>query len=184
MRTNSLILVFVFLTALSAGAQKFITKTGYIKFYSDASLEKIAAHNRQVNCALDAATGDFIFRVLMKSFEFEKALMQEHFNENYVESDKYPNATFLGKITNIKDIILTKDGTYNANVEGKLTIHGVTNNVKEKGTFEVRQGKLIGKAKFNIVVADYKITIPGTVGNNISKTVEITVDVTLDKANM
>ena len=184
MRTNSLILAFIFLTALSAGAQKFITKTGYIKFYSDAPLEKIAAHNRQVNCALDATTGDFIFRVLMKSFEFEKALMQEHFNENYVESDKYPNATFLGKITNIKDINLTKDGTYDANVEGKLTIHGVTNNVKEMGTFEVKQGKLVGKAKFNIVVADYKITITGTVGSNISKTVEVTVDVSLDKANM
>jgi hypothetical protein len=184
MRTIPFILVFIVVTTLTAGAQKFITKTGYIRFYSEAPLEKIAAHNRQVNCALDASTGDFIFRVLMKSFEFEKALMQEHFNENYVESDKYPNATFLGKITNIKDINLTKDGTYDANVEGKLTIHGVTNNVKEKGTFEVRQGKLVGKAKFNVALADYKISIPGTVVNNISKTVEVTVEVALDKANM
>lgn len=184
MRNNLLIFVFVIVTVFSAGAQKFITKTGYIKFYSDAPLEKIEAHNHQVNSALDATTGDFIFRVLMKSFEFEKALMQEHFNENYIESDKFPNATFLGKVTNIKDINLAKDGTYEAAVEGKLTIHGVTNNVKEKGTFEVKQGKLACKAKFNIAIADYKITIPGAVGRNISKIVEVTVDVTLDKANL
>ena len=184
MRSYSIILVLVFMTAISAGAQKYITKTGYIKFYSDSPLEKIEAHNRQVNSALDIATGGFVFKVLMKSFEFEKALMQEHFNENYVESDKYPNATFVGKVTNIKNLDLAKDGTYSVNVEGKLTLHGVTKDISEKGTFEVKQGKLTGKSKFNIAVADYKITIPGNVGNNISKTIEVTVDITLDKANM
>jgi polyisoprenoid-binding protein YceI len=137
-----------------------------------------------VNSALDMATGGFVFKVLLKSFEFEKALMQEHFNENYVESDKYPNATFVGKVTNIKDINLGKEGIYEATVEGKLTLHGITKDMKEKGTFEVKQEKLIGRARFNLVLADYKITIPGTVGNNISKTIEITVDVNLDKANM
>jgi polyisoprenoid-binding protein YceI len=172
------------MTAISAGAQKYITKTGYIKFYSDSPLEKIEGHNRQVNSALDIATGGFVFKVLMKSVEFEKALMQEHFNENYVESDKYPSATFVGKVTNIKDVNISKDGIYDANVEGKLTIHGITKDIKEKGTFEMKQGKLTGKSKFNIAVADYKITIPGNVGNNISKTIEVTIDITLDKANM
>ena len=111
-------------------AQRFITKTGFIKFYSDSPLEKIEAHNRQVNAAMDASTGDFVFRVLIKSFEFEKALMQEHFNENYLESDKFPNATFLGKVTNIKEINSAREGNYDALVEGKLTIHGVTQAVK------------------------------------------------------
>jgi polyisoprenoid-binding protein YceI len=184
MRTYSIILTLVFIATISANAQKFITKTGHIKFHSDAPLEKIEANNRQVNSALDLATGGFVFKVLMKSFEFEKALMQEHFNENYVESDKFPDAKFVGKVTNIKDINLEKDGVYDANVEGKLTMHGVTKDIAEKGTFEVKQGKLIGKAKFNLSVADFKITIPGNVGNNISKTVEVTVDITLDKANM
>jgi hypothetical protein len=184
MRTNLTILIFVLMTAISANGQKFITKTGHIRFYSDAPLEKIEANNRQVNSALDMATGGFVFKVLLKSFEFEKALMQEHFNENYVESDKYPNATFVGKVTNIKDINLGKEGIYEATVEGKLTLHGITKDMKEKGTFEVKQEKLIGRARFNLVLADYKITIPGTVGNNISKTIEITVDVNLDKANM
>jgi polyisoprenoid-binding protein YceI len=179
-----MIVSLVFITSFTAGAQKFITKTGHIKFYSDGRLEKIEAHNRQVNSMFDYATGGFVFKVLMKSFEFEKALMQEHFNENYVESDKYPNATFIGKVTNVKEVNLEKDGLYDVNVEGKLTMHGVTKDVKEKGTFEVKQGKIIGKAKFNLLVADFNITIPGNVGNNISKTIEVTVDITLDKANM
>ncbi|MEI7663576.1 MAG: YceI family protein [Bacteroidota bacterium] len=142
------------------------------------------AHNNQVNSVLDAATGDFVFKVLLKSFEFEKALMQEHFNENYVESDKYPNSLFVGKVTNIKDVNFSKDGSYDVVVDGKLTLHACTNNVRTKGTFEVKQGKVIGKATFIIALADYKITIPGAVVNNISKTVDITVDVTLDKANL
>ena len=88
---------------LEVSAQRYITKNGHIKFYSETPMETIEANNHQVNSALDIATGDFVFKVLMKSFEFEKALMQEHFNENYVESDKYPNATFKGKVLNISE---------------------------------------------------------------------------------
>ncbi|MDP1621622.1 MAG: YceI family protein [Bacteroidales bacterium] len=184
MRITIIFFIIALLSTISADAQKFITKTGYIKFYSDAPLEKIEAHNRQVNSALDFTTGGFVFKVLMKSFEFEKALMQEHFNENYVDSDKFPSATFVGTVTNIKDVNLSQDGIYDINVDGKLTMHGVTREIHEKGTFEVKQEKLLGKAKFNLVVADYKITIPGNVGNNISNTVEVTVEITLEKANL
>jgi polyisoprenoid-binding protein YceI len=184
MRIHSIILGLLLITTISGSAQKFITKTGHIKFYSDAPLEKIEANNRQVNSALDIATGNFVFKVLMKSFEFEKALMQEHFNENYAESDKYPDAKFVGKVTNINDLNVGKDGVYNADVAGKLTMHGVTKDITEKGTFEVKQGKITGKAKFNLTIADFKINIPGNVGKNISKTIEVTVDVTLDKANL
>jgi len=179
---NSIIIIVILLGGLFVNAQKFMTKTGQIRFYSEAPLEKIEARNRQVNAALDATTGDFVFKVLMKSFIFEKALMEEHFNENYVASDKFPSAKFLGKITNIKEVDLEKDGVYPVSVEGKLTLHGATNTIKEKGTLEVKQGKIVGKAKFNILLADYKIDIPQAVGKNISKTVEITVDVTLEKA--
>ena len=183
MKIKTIIISIFFLIPGFLFAQKYITKTGHIKFYSDAPLEKIEAHNRQVNSALDLGTGDFVFRVLMKSFEFEKALMQEHFNENYVESDKFPSATFLGKIVNISEVNAAEDGTYPVNIEGKLTIHGVTNLIKETGTLEIKQGKISGKSKFNILVSDYKISIPGAVVKNVSKTVEITVDITLDKAS-
>ncbi len=182
---RKLILVILCLTAAATAAysQMFVTKTGHIKFYSEGEIEKIEAHNHQVNAALNAASGDFVFRVLMKSFEFEKALMQEHFNENYVESDNFPNATFLGKITNIKDVNVAKDGIYEAQVEGKLTIHGVTQTIKTNGSFEVKAGKLEGKSKFSILLSDYGVKIPGAVTRNISKTTEISVDVNLEKIN-
>jgi len=161
-------------------SQKFVTKNGHIRFYSKAPLEDIEAHNRQVNAALDQSTGDFVFKVLIKSFEFEKALMQEHFNENYMESGKYPNSTFKGKITNLKDINFSKNGDYQAKVEGELTIHGITRPVSTTGTFTIKDGKIQGKSKFNVKLADYDIKIPKAVVNNISETIEIMVDVMLD----
>jgi polyisoprenoid-binding protein YceI len=165
----------------SVQAQKYITKNGHIRFFSSTSVEDIEAHNRQVNSALDQQTGDFVFKVLMKSFQFEKALMQEHFNENYVESDKFPNASFVGKVLNIKDIDFAKNGSYNATVEGELTIKGVTKKVAEKGTFEVKDGKVTGKSTFNVLLSDYDIKIPNTVASNISKSIQIDVDVNLEK---
>ena len=171
----------VLLFALTAGAQKYITKTGFIRFYSDAPLEKIEAMNRQVFAAVDISSGEFAFKVLMKSFKFEKALMQEHFNDNYVESDKFPNAEFRGKISNPGSVNFGKDGTYNATVEGKLTIHGISRDVRHAGTVEVSSGKILAKSKFTILLSDYGIDIPAAVGRNISNTVEITVDVVLDK---
>jgi len=177
---STLILIFT-LAIGTAQAQKFITKTGHVRFFSSTPMEDIEAHNRQVNSALDQQTGDFVFRLLMKSFQFEKALMQEHFNENYVESDKFPNATFTGKVTNIKDIDFAKNGVYNVMVEGDLTIKGVTKKVSEKGTFEVKDGKVIGKSTFNVLVEDYGIKIPGAVAKNIAKSIQIDVDVNLEK---
>lgn len=177
-----LIISMITLLGLQLQAQKYLTKTGNIRFFSDAPLEKIEAVNKQINAAFDAATGDLVFKVLMKSFNFEKALMQEHFNENYVESDKYPNSTFTGKVTNLSTIDFQKPGKYPAEVDGKLTLHGVTQQVKAKGTFDVSQGKIVAHSKFTIQLPDYKIDIPGAVIKNISKTIEITVDVTLNQA--
>ena len=176
------LLSIVFILLATAGySQKYITKNGYIKFYSETPVETIEAHNRQVNSALDIATGDFVFKVLIKSFEFEKALMQEHFNENYMESDKMPDATFTGKITNLAAIDFTKDGKYEATIEGDLKIHGVTKKVTEKGTFEVSGGKITGKSVFMVHLADYKIKIPNTVVNNIAEDIQVTVEVNLEQ---
>lgn len=159
--------------------QKFITKNGHVWFYSEAPLETIEAHNKQANAALDITTGDFVFKILMKSFIFEKALMQEHFNENYVESDKFPNATFIGRVANLDEIRFTKPGTYTAVVEGELTIHGVTNPVAAEGIFEVSKDMILGKTKFQLAIADYDISIPGAVAGKIADVVDINVDVKL-----
>lgn len=164
-----------------AQAQKYITKTGHIRFFSTTPMEDIEAHNRQVNAAIDAQTGDIVFKALMKSFQFQKALMQEHFNENFVESDKYPNATFKGKVTNIKDVDFTKNGKYDVTIEGDLTIKDVTKKIAEKGTLEVNGDKVTGLSTFYVQVADYNIKVPGTVAANIAKSIRVDVDVNLVK---
>ncbi|PKP30353.1 MAG: YceI family protein [Bacteroidetes bacterium HGW-Bacteroidetes-16] len=179
---KKLVLLLIFsLTFFQYGnAQRYLTKNGQISFFSDGPLEKIEAQNNQVNSVLDVKSGDFVFKVLMKSFLFEKALMQEHFNENYVESDQFPNATFVGKITNPEAIDFTKPGTYDAILEGKLSIHGVTKQVKEQGTFQVSTEAIVGKSVFIIKLADYNISIPGAVAGKIAEEIEIRVDVRLD----
>jgi polyisoprenoid-binding protein YceI len=181
MKKFSLILVIILLTSSLVSAQKYMTKGGTIRFSSDTPMEKIDAVNRQVNSALDLATGNFVFKVLVRGFEFEKALMQEHFNENYMESEKFPNSTFNGKITNIKDVNLAKDGLYKVVAEGDLFMHGVTNKVKVNGTLEVKEGKILGVATFNVAPKDYNITIPAAVIKNISEAIKVDVNITLDK---
>jgi hypothetical protein len=178
---KTLLFATIILLTTNSFAQKYITKNGHIRFFSETPMETIDAHNKQVNCALDSQSGDFVFKVLMKSFEFEKALMQEHFNENYAESDRYPNAMFKGKVTNLADIDFTVDGEYQAVIEGDLTIHGVTNKVKHNGTFTVKGGTIKGLAVFNVKPADYKIRIPSAVSKKIAESLEVTVDVKLDK---
>jgi polyisoprenoid-binding protein YceI len=180
MRTFVTIIAAFLMFGNIAQAQKFMTKNGNISFFSSMPMENIEAHNKQVNSAIDSKTGDFVVKVLIKSFEFEKALMQEHFNENYMESDKFPNATLSGKIKNIADIDFAKDGIYPADVEAKLTIHGVTKDVAEKGTITVKGGKVNAVSTFNVTLADYGIEIPNTVVNNISKTIQVKVDLNLE----
>lgn len=169
----------MFLTFVQAQG-KIYTKTGTINFDATADLEKIAATNKKVTAVIDTKSGAMEFAVLMKSFEFEKALMEEHFNENYVESDTYPKATFKGTISNLSDIKFTTDGTYTANVTGNLTMHGVTKPVTTTGTFTVKNGKVTAKSTFKVLLSDYNITIPSLVAANISKEATITVDLALE----
>lgn len=171
-------LSFIFLLSFlffAANAQKYMTKNGYIGFYSHTAMEDIKGDNNQVASVLDISTGEMVFQVLIKSFHFDKALMEEHFNENYMESEKIPKSTFKGKITNLALIDFTKNGKYDVTVEGDLNIHNVTNKVTEKGTIEVVSGGINASSSFNIVPEDYKINIPGVVRDNIAKNLELTV---------
>ncbi len=166
-----------------AMAQKYMTRTGKISFDATAakSPENIVAVNNEVACIVDGATGDIVFQVPVKSFKFEKALMQEHFNENYVESDKYPKAEFKGTVTNMKDVQPGKDGTYNVTVSGKLTMHGVTKDVSSPGTVTVKGGNMMLSSKFKVKLADYKIDVPSMVTDKVGKEAMITVDCSLVK---
>src|SRR5437764_825671 len=129
------ILFLILLTDLKA--QFYYTKSARISFYSKAPLENIEALNKTAGCILNTKTGSIQFVVLIKGFEFPKALMQEHFNENYLESNKYPNGLFKGMITNNSEIDYGKPGTYPAKVKGELTIHGVTNEIETSGTISI-----------------------------------------------
>lgn len=177
MNKSVLLMGVVFVISLtSLNAQKFFTREGKIAFFSDTPLEKIEAHNNSATSVIDLETGRMEFAVLIKAFQFEKALMQEHFNENYMESDKFPKAVFKGQITNMDEIDLTKEGEYAVMVEGDLTIHGVTQPVQTEGTIKVEEGQMKANSSFTVLVADYEIEIPGVVRDNIAKAVRIDVE--------
>lgn len=167
-------------TVSSQAQGKFITKTGKINFYSSAALEDINATNKSVIGVLDSQTGDVQFAALIKGFEFKKALMQEHFNKNYMESDKYPKAEFKGQLSDNSAVNYTTNGSYNVTVKGKLTIHGVTKDVELPATIVVKDGKLSATSSFNVAVADYNITIPKIYRDNIAKTIKVTLECALD----
>jgi polyisoprenoid-binding protein YceI len=164
---------------LQVSAQKFMTRSGKISFFSTTPIENIEAFNNEVAAAVNTATSDVVFQVPVKSFKFEKQLMQEHFNESYMESDKFPKAEFKGKM-NATD--LSKDGTYKTVVNGKLTIHGVTKDVQIPGTIIVKGAELTLNAKFNVATADYNIQIPSVAKGKIANQIEVTINSVLKKA--
>lgn len=176
----------IILMVLAAGwvvsgisAQKFFTREGKVSFFSKAPTENIEAHNQKVLTVLDAATGRMEFSVLIKAFQFEKALMQEHFNENYLESSKFPKATFKGAIVNAAEVNFQKDGAYPVKVKGDLTIHGQTRPIEADGTITVKGDQISTSSSFNVTVADYGISIPAVVRDNIAKTVRVDVSADL-----
>ncbi len=160
---------------LPAFAQRYMSRTGRVSFFSATPVENIEAINNEAACALDPATGALQFILPVKSFKFEKELMQEHFNENYMESSKYPKAEFKGKIVNPGAVNLKKDGTYNVQAAGKMTIHGVTRDVTIPGTFIVKNGTIATDSKFTVRCADYGIKIPSVVASKIAEEIKVTV---------
>ena len=184
MKNLTLTLVFsLSVVQLSFSQDKYFTRTGHISFFSEAALENIEAHNHQGTCILNSENGEIALSVLMKGFEFEKALMQEHFNENYVESHKYPKSTFKGKIVNFDRENMRGNGKYHVSVEGELTIHGETNTVTSEGTLEISDGTITAQTSFPVTVKDYNIKIPKTVVNNIAEVVEVSVELELKPYN-
>lgn len=178
---KNIVTILIVLLAVSAQAQKVFTKNGSINFNSKTTLETIDATSNQVTSVLVPGTGDIQFSVQIKSFHFKKALMEEHFNETYMESDKYPKATFKGKITDLSKVNFAKDGTYNVTVSGDLNMHNVTQKATTNGTITVKGGKVSANSSFVVKLADYKIDVPKVVRSNISETVTVTVNCTYDQ---
>jgi YceI-like domain len=155
-------------------AQKYTTKNAKAYFISKASMENIDATNNTATLVLDSKTGVLAVSLSVKGFVFEKgAEYQTKFNSHYLESDKFPNASFKGTISNNTDVKYTTDGTYTANITGKLTIHGVSKDVTTKANITVKAGALTAATSFKIKLADYGISVPASASKNISSTVEI-----------
>lgn len=153
----------------------YMTRNGQVSFFSKTPMENIDATNDEVTSIINSETGEIVFAVLVKSFRFEKALMEEHFNENYMESTQYPKSTFQGKITNLSSIDFKKDAAYAVNVEGDLTLHGIKRHIQSTGTMTLAQGKVSAVSSFVVSLSDYEIEIPSLVAGKIAKTIEIKV---------
>jgi len=168
---NRLIIAILFFASINLHAQKFLANNGQVTFFSDAPLENISAINNNVSAVFDASTNDLVFQLKVSDFIFPKALMQEHFNENYLESDIYPNATFLGKVT--------ENNNGRAIVKGDLKIHGITNNITVNGEIVQNTASIIISANFTVKLEDYSIKIPTLVMYKIAEEIEITVNIEL-----
>lgn len=161
-----------------ANRLRYSTAAGQITFFSAAPLEDIEALNSKVGAIFELATGQLAFSLLMEEFQFKNTLMQEHFNENYAESEKYPRARFTGKLVNQPDETQLRNGPQPVYVDGILTIHGVKRQVRVPGTLQLRGTDLVVTSKFNVAPADYKIKIPALVRNNIAKSIDVSVILT------
>lgn len=174
--TGLIILSLILMVVTSMQAQgKFFTRDAYISFFSSTPVEDIKAINEKVTCVLDAENGKIELAALMKAFVFKKALMEEHFNENYVESALYPKATFKGTINNIDDIDFSKEGVQVLNVSGELSMHGVTKEVAAEGSLDIKNGTVFVNSEFKVSPEDYDIEIPSVVRDKIAKELLITV---------
>lgn len=177
----TILLSFVLFTSYSQ--QKYFARDGKVSFFSSTPIEDIQAINNQASSILNMENGELAFSMLMTGFEFEKALMQEHFNENYVESEKYPKATFKGKLLNWEASKIEGSDPASFDVEGDITIHGVTKAYKSKADLKKSEDQIKGETKFRIKVADHDIKIPSAVVDNIAEEVEVTIEITYKPYN-
>lgn len=176
---KTLIFSFASLLALSTFAQKAATREGKISFQGKE--HDIKAENTKVSSAVNTATGDVQFSLLMNNFLFEKELMQEHFREKYLETDKFDKSTFKGKIQNYNASILQKDGVHDVTVEGDLTLHGVTKHITSPGKITVKGNKLTNAyAKFPVKFTDYNIKVPAAAAAAVGTSADVIVDTHFD----
>ncbi len=178
-----IVTVFV-LTVFSAKAQQKLlsASSGEVKFFSKAPLEDIEAINKQATSIINLETNDVVAKIPIKGFVFPNGLMQEHFNENYLESGKFPNGTFRGKLNETIDF--SKDGIYQVSASGKFNVHGVEKDKIIKGKLTIAQGKATLETAFDVLLADHKIEIPTLVFQKIAEKIAVStkfVFVPMDK---
>jgi hypothetical protein len=172
---KTLITLILLLIAGSSFAQKYFTRNGTIRFFSSTPLENIEAVNKQASCLIDLEKGEIVAKVLIEAFQFEKALMQEHFNENYMESELYPGASFKAKLVQPATFDPASNQKQEVALTGDLNIHNITQKVTIRGTVQRKGDTLEARASFIVKPEDYQIKIPALVRNNIAKEIEISI---------
>lgn len=176
-----LLLLLGFGQAGPACAQgKYLTRAGRVTFFSASIMEDIEARNEEAAAAIDLGSAQLAFSIPIRSFQFKRTLMQEHFNENYMESEKYPKSTFSGKFTDLSLETLQLPGSHPVHIEGDLTMHGVTKHIMVPGSLELKEGHILAFAFFMVAPADYSIDVPLLVRDHIAKVVSIRVALICD----
>lgn len=170
MKKGLIIVLLAF--SLTGFSQIYVGDSTKISFFSETKLENIDAINTITKPVFNAKTGDFAIKAQQTSFVFKSSFMQEHYNENYMESEKFPYATFKGKVKEAIDY--SKDGTYNVTMEGTLDLHGVELPRTITGTITIKGGNIIMDAKFDVKVADHKIKVPSLYVEKIAESIRVT----------
>jgi len=168
--TRFFILILCFLSS-NCFSQQYISNNGKITFFSYAPIEDIKAENKKVSAVYDFSTNEIVFQLYISDFNFRKKLMQTHFNENYLESDKYPKSTFVGKVTELKE--------GNAKVQGMLSIHGITKEIEVSGTLVKKKDAVSILSEFKIKLDDFNILIPKIVMYKIAEVILVNIDIEL-----
>jgi hypothetical protein len=158
-------------------AQQYYSKKGQVSFFSEAPIENIEAVNKDVSAIIDSQSGGFAFRLKIQDFTFPNSLMQEHFNESYLESDKYPLSTFTGSIADISKLDLSSRQTLT--VKGSLSIHGITQETEMVAYAQIINGELHISSTFDVVLEDYDIDIPKIMMYKIAEVIKVAVDIKL-----
>jgi polyisoprenoid-binding protein YceI len=168
---KTICLLFVLCPLISMG-QKIVSNKSTVTFFSDAAIEDITATNQKSSGIIDLSKSEFAFAIPIKDFQFAKSLMKEHFNEKYMETEKFPKSTFLGKMENFSNDKEEQEIL----ADGKLTIHGITRDVKIPATIKKSGTGYKVNSKFIVKLEDYGIAIPQLLFQNIAESVEVTVD--------
>lgn len=178
MKTLSVLIALAF-SITGFAQEKMITKTGKITFEASVpSFEEVKGTNSTATCVLNPATGEIASLALIKGFRFKIALMEEHFNENYLESDRYPKATFRGKISNF-DLKSLTSSPRDFTIKGKLELHGKSKEVVVPAKIRKTDSGVEIISNFSVNSDDFAIAIPSVVKNKVSKTVNISTEFTV-----
>jgi polyisoprenoid-binding protein YceI len=178
--------ILAFITSLvfiiHVNAQTYLTRNGSISFYSHTPLEDVNAENNEVASSLNTSTGAFEFKAAIKSFHFKKTAMEQHFgDEDYMDAEKYPKASFSGKINDLSSVNFEKDGTYKVNVQGNLTIKDVTKPISAEGTITVKNGVIIAQSNFDVNRKEYHVIGEAFVQKKIEDEIHLSVNCQYEK---